>query len=246
MKTVFKLILNFVKFVFVSVLTLFLVLQMAGIGYVIYKARPLYVKLQGEHLLLRQKINLQVDSRFPIKTGLDTTIEIPIQKRIAVTLPIKGKLELGIDEPFTIPVTSPIHVYLDHDFRIKKDLEIHTQLTLDQMVQTRTLGFDKMMPIKAEVPVDLTLPFDELITIDEEFSLETMTPLTCQIRHDFNIPIDLTAKTDFLIDQIIPVPVNMDISTGIRLSGELPCYLYIDIYFDESNRLVIDHEIRME
>ncbi len=226
-----------------AIIVLFVLIQISMVGFIVYKLEPFYWQLKNDHLYIRQKINLKIDTHVPINSALNSTIEIPIKKKIAVSLPIQGKLELGIDEPFLIPVTGPIHVDLDHAFRIQKDLDIHTQLTLDQMVETRTLGFAKKIPIKAKVPVDLTLPFDEMIQINDRFSLKTVAPLTCQIQHDFNIPIDLTAKTEFLIDQIIPVPVNMDLHTGVHLSGALPCYLYLDIYFNEHNRLMMDHEI---
>lgn len=236
-----------ILFFFRIILALFVVLQIAGLSFLIYKAKPLYLKLKDDHITIKKKINLNIDTIMPITSSINTKIDIPIKKWVSLNMPIQGNIEVSIDEPFNIPVTSPIHVSLDHLFPIKKDIHVNTRFEIDQNVKTKFLGFDRELPIKGEFPINLTIPLDEDIRIKDQFSLVTTAPLTCQIKHDLSIPINLSAKTQFMIDQKIPVPVNAEISTNIRLTGDLPCFFYLDIYYDKKlKQLKFDHSIQVE
>ncbi len=228
--------------------------QVVGIACLAVKAipfyentlRPFYVRLTSDGIQIKRQINLQVDTHMPISSTLDTTLEIPIKETVAINLPIKGNIKLGIDEPFTIPVNAPIHVSLDHEFRIQKDLAVKSELFIDQYVKTTLLGIDTQIPIQAAVPIDVTFPMDEMIRINDDFSLTATKPLNCQIRHDFDIPLNLTVKTQFQVDEVVPVPIKTDIKTGIRLTGSLPCFLYMNISWDKEKGLVVDHSIKLE
>ncbi|MCP4118389.1 MAG: hypothetical protein GY737_23940 [Desulfobacteraceae bacterium] len=228
------------------ILGIFVALQITGLCFAAYKAKPLYLKLTNGHLILKQQIKLDVNTRLPITSSIDKTLDIPIKKRVNVNLPIRGDIDVSIDEPFEIPVLNSVNVALDHGFRIKKEITVNTDLPIDQFVETTILGVTANIPIRGRFPVDITVPLDETVRINDSFPLRITEPLTCQVSHNLTIPIDITAKAQFLIDQVIPVPINAEISTGIRLTGELPCFLYLDIFLDKERGLVIDHSVKVE
>lgn len=228
------------------ILSLFIVVQMAGLGFAVYKAKPYLLKLSKGHITFKRQIRLDVDTRLPITSAIHTTLEIPIKKKITLNLPIKGDINVSIDEPFVIPVSAPVQVALDHEFWIKKNIAVNSQLTVDQTVETTLLGFDTTLPIRGKIPVTMTVGLDEMVRINDTFPLHIAEPLSCRVNHDLLIPIDIMAKSQFLIDQTIPVPVNADISTGIRLTGGLACFLYMDISMDRQRGLVVDHWIKVE
>lgn len=228
--------------------------QVVGLCYLVVKAvpfyentlRPFYIQLTSDGIEIKRQINLRVNTHMPISTTLDTTLNIPIKESVTINLPIKGNINLGIDEPFIIPVNAPIHVALDHEFRIQKALAIKSELLIDQYVKTTLLGIDTQVPIQGAVPVDLTIPFDDVIRINDDFSLTSTQPLNCQIKHDFEIPLNLTVKTQFMVDEVVPVPIKTDVKTGIRLTGDLPCFLYLNIFWDTEKGLVVEHSIKLE
>ncbi len=242
MKPIFSAMVAAVK----VVLTLFVIMQMAGLGFAVYKAKPSLVALSTGHLTIKRRIRLDVDTRLPITSAIHTTLEIPIKKKITLNLPIRGDIQVAIDEPFEIPVSAPVQVALDHAFRINKEITVNAPLTIDQEVETTLLGFDTTLPIRGEIPVTMAVGLDEMVPINDTFPLHITEPLICQVSHDLTIPIDIMAKSQFLIDQTIPVPVNVDISTGIRLTGGLACFLYIDLSWDRQQGLVIDHWVKVE
>ncbi|MBI9090066.1 MAG: hypothetical protein JEZ12_12695 [Desulfobacterium sp.] len=233
---------------------LFVLFQVVGLGYLAVKAipfyettlRPFYIQLTSDGIRIKRQINLRVNTHVPISTTLDTILNIPIKESVSINLPIQGNINLSIDEPFTIPVNAPIHVALDHEFRIQKELAIKSELLIDQYVKTTLLGIDTQVPIQGAVPVDLTIPFDDVIRINDDFSLTSTQPLNCQIKHDFEIPLNLTVKTQFMVDEVVPVPIKTDVKTGIRLTGDLPCFLYMNIFWDKEKGLVVDHSIKLE
>jgi len=235
-----------VFFLIKVILGLFVVLQIAGLCFAVYKVKPLYLKLTNGHMIVRRQIQLDVNTRLPMKSSIHTILDIPIKKRVAVNLPIRGDLKVSIDEPFEIPVVSPVNVFLDHEFRVKKMVTINSDFPIDNYVETTLLGFDTTIPIRGRFPVNIKVPLDEIIRINDTFPLKITSPMVCQITHDLVVPIDITAKTQFLIDQTIPVPINADITTTIKLTGELTCFLYLDIFLEKERGLVIDHSIRVE
>jgi len=242
-------ILSFIKTlrsVIKTILFFFIILQIAGIAWLGYLAKPFVLKLQKDHIIIRQRINFKLDHKIPINTAINTKLDIPIKEKISLSLPIKGVFDVNIDEPFEIPVIGPIHVAMDHGFHIQKEIPVNSEIAINQTVKTRLMGFDTEIPIKGTIPINLNIPVDEKIQLTEQFSLTATKPLNCQITKDFHIPIDLVAKTQFAIDENIPVPINAQISTGIHLKGELPCYLYIDIYLDKKRGLVVDHVIQVK
>lgn len=240
--------------VVLGVAVLIVLAQVWGFAYLAVKAmpfyentlRPLCVRFTADGIQIKRQINLQVNTHMPISSTLDTTLQVPIKETVAINLPIKGNIKVGIDEPFDIPVNAPIHVALDHEFRIQKDLAIKSELFLDQYVKTKLLGIDTRIPIQGAVPIDVILPFDEKIRINDDFSLTSTKPLNCQIKHDFDIPLNLTVKTQFVVDEVVPVPIKTDIKTGIRLTGNLPCFLYLNIAWDREKGLLVEHSIKLE
>lgn len=245
-KIIWHLVLGFAVFIVLAQVAGLVCLGVKAIPFYENTLRPFYVRFTGDGIQIKRQINLWVNTRMPISSTLDTVLKIPIKESVAINLPITGNIKLGIDEPFTIPVNAPIHVAMDHEFRIQKELAIKSELLIDQYVKTTLLGIDTQVPIQGAVPIDLTIPFDDVIRINDDFSLTSTKPLNCQITHDFEIPLNLTVKTQFMVDEVVPVPIKTDIKTGIRLTGDLPCFLYMNIAWDKDKGLVVDHSIKLE
>jgi hypothetical protein len=230
----------------VQLLVILVVMAQTGVvAYICIKEKPVY-ELTANHLRFKKRINIQVNTKVPISSEIDTVFEIPVKKSVMFNLPIQGKINVSLDEPFVIPVKGPIQVDLDHGFRIKKEIGIKTSLTIDQAVKTELFGVETLIPVKATVPIDLNLPFDEIIRIDDNFSLVATAPLTCQIKHDIVVPLNFMAKTAFEINETIPIPIKTEVKTGIKLMGDLPCYLYLDIFWDKTKGFSFEHSIQFE
>jgi hypothetical protein len=158
--------------------------------------------------------------------AVDESISVPISLVISHTIPVNAAI------PFDEQILVPVNLQIDQEFPISTTIPFQEEIvvpvddviSIDENFETRVLGQTIKIPIRGDIPVQLTVR----APIDKDIAVRTSIPV--------RFPISETLPVDF--ERVIPVdleiPVNLPIETDVivPLQRTIPISLAVPLVLD--------------
>lgn len=184
--------------------------------------------LLGSHLLLEKPMVVEIKEPFPVKAGMEHTFSVPLKTDIPVRFPVKSVLNVPIVETFQIPLDKPFEVQLESPLRIRQNVRVRSQLPLNTTIETKIMGVTMHIPVKGEVPIDITFPLAMDLALDEGLRLHMTEPLPVSINKNVQAPVDFMVEGVLPLDESLEVPIQADMDLMIRMQKKLPLDANLD------------------
>ena len=201
---------------------------------------PVLKHLHESHFKVKRSINVSIDTVFPVTATIDTNLMIPLNEDLPYSIPVKSTIQVPLDDNLSVPITSPITIELDHTFHIEKDIYVLSELPVDKTVETEIMGVKANVPIRTDIPVELTFPLKEDIDIKEKLTLLASDPVQCNLKKSIDVPIDFNVEGFFPLREEISIPLKADIPSQVTLRGTMPILIeldFIDILLNKNSEI---------
>ena len=160
---------------------------------------------------------------------VDTSLNVPFKKDVAVSLPLHKSLDVPVKGRFHIPLTEPVKCRLDKPVRIREKIPFRGTLPVDTRVQTRILGIPIEIPVKGNVPVDMAFPIDQEVHLNDAVMVRVPDPVDVNVNQNITLPVDLTVNTVIPINEVLTVPIKATVDCDARVKGKVPCSAEIEV-----------------
>ncbi len=218
-----------------------IVLVPAGISaWIFFKYKPILMNLNSSHYKFKRTIDISINTEFSINAALDTIVSLPFEKDIKYKIPFDTTLNIPLDTTLDVPLSKPVKVVVDHDFRIDQDFYIKSKLPIDTTVETQVMGVNTELPVKGEIPIDISFPLNDYIKVDEELLCNTSDPISCTIKQSIDVPVKHMIEGVLPIRDTISIPLKFDLPAKIFIQDKIPCLVEFDVYFDLENGIRLE------
>ena len=160
--------------------------------------------------------DIAVNERIPVPISLVVSNTLPVKAEIPFREQIVVPVDLEIDQVFPISTSVP--------FQDEIIVHIDDVVSIDEKFETRLLGQTIKIPIRGDIPVQLTV----VVPIDKVIPVRTSIPVHFPISETLPVDINLMIPVD------LEIPVNLPIETSVTVlfSRTIPINVAVPIVLD--------------
>lgn len=213
-----------------------LVLVGAGIG-VVLAGVYVYHNVKAKLLITDTPTAVTVVEPFKVGATILNQLEIVLDDTVHTRVPVDTTLSVPVTEPLNLLVTFDAMVPIKTTVTLNETITIDQKVAIDTILQASLVGdtFDLALsgkfPVKAEVPVKLLIPINQIVR------LQFTAPIKATLKQNLKVPLDAVIEADVPLRTRMSVPINNTVQAIAHLPPTpLPVeILYADLAIQLNN-----------
>lgn len=167
----------------------------------------------GARLSLReQSAQIVLPPRLAASVRVNNALQVRLDRDLTVTVPFKQRLEIPLNDPLNLNVSVSTSVPINMNVPVKDVLHVDQIIDVDSTVTVKVAGVPVTLPVQGRIPLKADIPFNLTIPVKQE------------------IPVTLNAPAKVRLAETIKADVNTSVTATIPLreSLQLPVVAPVD------------------
>lgn len=170
-------------------------------------------------LLDHQPLSVIIPQDLSGKASVKGRLDLRLTETIRTRVPVQQDVTIPLKERLDILVVFDGEIPLQMNVRLKDHIPLRQVIDLDTTIEAflPELGSTLKIPLRGKAAIDIQVPVDLVIPVDQMLRLQFSSPVTALIDQRLTVPLEAVIDADVPIDADFAVPVLNDLEARVRL-----------------------------